>query len=476
MAKEEHRMGRRLSQLFVTLVLVVVAAAAARASAQTATAPPSPAPGVIVIPVEGPIQWKYTVETFEKTMRTACVQKPQVIILQVNSPGGVVDYTWEMINQFKAIPDCKTIAWVNGKLNGAFSSGAIFTLGCDRIYIAQGQAIGAAVPYELTSSGIPRDVSLKWKSAWHAQLRALCEMKERPWPVVYALVSTAAGLYKVKTPTGHEYANYDKIRPLLNPGVVTEVDTIVQRETDESEDVKFRGDGTFAGTKTAKRSKPQPGPGESSSKSVTGNFQVSTDGTTNRKTGGTYHTKTVTSRRSTRTEGWPEGTEAISNVGEILTLTSQEAVQCGLADGIADSVDEILRAERIPADTRIVTLTDPFKQSNQQMEGVAKTFLASMAAVGGSVRGQDQARPHLDFSEHNNVSDARALAEYRKIRSLIDRYPDLITSPEVRARIDANIVRIQDELQKKKEAERDAHEREMKYNRPGRRFAPLPIP
>ncbi len=107
-------------------------------------------------------------DALERTIKAASAQKPQFIIFEINSPGGVVQYTWDMINQFKAMPGCKTIAWVNGKLNGAFSSGAIFALGCDRVYVAQGQAIGAALPY-IDDKGIPRDVSLKWSSAWHAR-------------------------------------------------------------------------------------------------------------------------------------------------------------------------------------------------------------------------------------------------------------------------------------------------------------------
>jgi membrane-bound ClpP family serine protease len=418
MQRQYHR------QLIHTALLALVVATSAEA--QTATPPAAKGPAVVVIPTEGPIEWKYTVECFEKAMKMAASQKPEAMILQINSPGGVVEYTWDMVNQFKAMSDCKTIGWVNGKQNGAFSSGAIFAMACDKLYIAQGQAIGAAVPYELGSYGIPRDVSLKWRSAWHAQLRSLCEMKHRPWPVVYALVSTSAGLYKMKTAKGVEYVNYDKIRPLLKPEFVTELDVVVKAEKEESEN-------TFEG-----------------------------------------HANISRRERISFKDGMPPNVQIICNVGDVLTLTSQEAVECGLCDGIADSVEDVMKAAAGPADARMVTLADPFKQSNQHMNNVVKMFLASMSAVGGSVardtEGTTMHQARLHFRGAEALSNARSLAEYRKIRSLMDRYPDLVTSPEARAQVDASITHIQDSLQKQKDADRAAHEREMRTNRPPTRM------
>ena len=88
------------------------------AGAQTAPSKAPTRPAAIVLPVQGPIEWKLSVETFEKTLKMACVQKPQVLVLQISSPGGVVDYTWNMISMFKGLRDPQTVAWVNGEHNG----------------------------------------------------------------------------------------------------------------------------------------------------------------------------------------------------------------------------------------------------------------------------------------------------------------------------------------------------------------------
>ncbi len=295
-------------------------------------------------------------------------------------------------------------------------------------------------------------------------------MKHRPWPVVYALASTSAGLYRVKTPNGYEYVNYEKIRPLLNPGLVVELDVVRQRDADESETVKLSGNAKVTRTKTVR----PPARGEESqspeSKSVSAEANVAAEGTTNTKTSATVHTNTVTSRRSRYTDGLPEGVEAISSVGEILTLTSREAVDCGLADGIADSVEEILQAENVRPAPRLVTLPDPFKQSNHTMEGVVKTFLASMATVGGSVRasadpGFSRERHQVHLPE-SNLDDTRLLAEYRKLKSLVQRYPDLLTSPAAVASIEASIRHLENSLQQQREEERKAHQEDLKHNRP----------
>lgn len=413
-------MNARTSSLFVQAVLAIAFGTVA-AVGQTATNPAATGTAAIIIPTQGPIQWKLTVETFEKTLKMACAQKPQALILQINSPGGVVDYTWNMISQFKSMPQRQTVAWISGEHNGAFSSGAIFALACDKIYLAQGQAIGAAVPFSLDDNGIPRDVSLKWRSAWHAQVRSLCEMKHRPWPVVYALLNTGAGLYKIKTSAGHEYVNYDKIRPMLKPELVTQMDVVFKTHTEESAD-------EFSGTAHA----------------------------------------TITKAVSFK-DGMPPNVEVICEVGDVLTLTTQEAVACGLCDGTAESVEELLQKVNMPADPHPTMLADPFKQSNKQMEGIVKMFLASMAAVGGSVQATTDSgiahRSHLRFTEPA-LGNARTLAEYRKIKSLIDRYPDLVTSQQTRAEIEAAITHIQASLQQQQESQRAAHEQELKTNRP----------
>ncbi len=378
-----------------------------RAAGQTATQPANSERSAVVIPAQGPIEWQLAVDRFEKMVNVARAIEPQVIVFQINSPGGVVDYTWHMISEFKNLPKSQTVAWINGEHNGAFSSGAIFALACDKIYMAQGQAIGAAVPFALNDDGIPREVSLKWRSAWNAQVRALCQMKHRPWPVVYALMNSGAGLYKIKTAKGCEYVNYEKIRPMLRPELVKEMDIVVKTQTEELEN-------------------------------------------------GTSEHKNITVREGIHfKEGMPKNVEVICHVGEVLTLTAQEAVACGLCDGIADSLEEALKKVDVPAEPRPMILADPFQQSNKQMEGVVRMFRASLLAVGASAetgrgRGYRFRRP--------DRADAQTVTQCRRIRALLEKYPDLVTSSDVRLKIEAQVTSIEAQIEKAKAQDR-------RYNR-----------
>ena len=115
----------------------------------------------------------------------------------------------------------------------------------------------------------------------------------------------------------------------------------------------------------------------------------------------------MTIRQGTR-DGMPANIEIICNLGDVLTLTAGEAVQCGLCDGVADSVEEVLQKMNVPVDSPPRTLPDPFKQSNTQMDGVVKTFLSSIAALGGSVQmdGNGHPPPQLQWCGSERYQDA----------------------------------------------------------------------
>lgn len=377
-----------------------------QAGAVTAASPSAEHPSVVLIPLEGAIQWQQAVDTFEKTLKAACQQQPRVIIFQISGPGGVVDYAWDMIGQIKGLPGITTVAWVSGRFNGAFSSAAILALSCDRVYIADGQTIGGAVPYDLDTSQLPRNASVKWASSWHSPVRALCEKKHRPWPVVRALLSPSAGLFRIQADSECEYANYDRIRPLLKPDVRARTDAIV-RQAEDSDNVSA--------------ARPQ-----------------------------------VSRPRQVFADEMPRNVEAISPLGEALALTARESVRSGLCDGLADTLEQVLQAMRLAPDTPLI-LSNPLADADTSMEPALRSFQRAVAAVGATVRSDNRGHPTLQFNGAR-TGDVRTLSECCRLRTLIDRYPDLATGSQVRIDLDSAIRDLQIGLQRKKEAQRKAQQ------------------
>lgn len=135
-------------------------------------------------------------EAFEGTIVTAANRGPLFILIEIDMPGGRVDLVQRICAAITQIDNCTTVAFVSGgKFGGAFSAGAIIALACDKVYMHEGTATGAAAPYVETSSG-PQDlakvygqaVSAKFTSAWEAYCSAVAERNGRPGLLAKAMV------------------------------------------------------------------------------------------------------------------------------------------------------------------------------------------------------------------------------------------------------------------------------------------------
>jgi membrane-bound ClpP family serine protease len=72
---------------------------------------------------------------------------PQAILVQIDNPGGRGDYMSLIATALSETTNCPTAAYISGgSYGGAFSSAAILTLACQKVYIAPNASIGAVGP------------------------------------------------------------------------------------------------------------------------------------------------------------------------------------------------------------------------------------------------------------------------------------------------------------------------------------------
>jgi membrane-bound serine protease (ClpP class) len=147
---------------------------AAVRAAEPIPAPAAARPRVYVIPVRGQIE-KALLYAFRRGVAEAEAQKAAAVILVMDTPGGRLDATREMILTMQRL-SMPTYTFVE---KDAFSAGAFIALATERIYMAPGSVIGAATPMLMSPTGSPQElpeaVEEKMLSAGAALIRAAAE-------------------------------------------------------------------------------------------------------------------------------------------------------------------------------------------------------------------------------------------------------------------------------------------------------------
>ncbi|UCE98598.1 MAG: hypothetical protein JSV82_05260 [Planctomycetota bacterium] len=151
---------------------------------------------VIVFTLDGDIAFQMETEAFEQAMVKAADEGPLFILLEIDTPGGRKDLAERICAAITQTRNCQVIAFVKGgEYGGAISAGAAVALACDKIYMANNTAIGAATIITISEKG-PRDlkrtfgdrVGEKFSSAWRAKLASLAEQNNRPGLLARAMV------------------------------------------------------------------------------------------------------------------------------------------------------------------------------------------------------------------------------------------------------------------------------------------------
>ena len=139
----------------------------------SATQAQETSPSAIVLTLDGALNPAMT-EYLERGLEQANAHNAEVVILQLNTPGGSVDLMTEMVEIIRgsAVPIVVYVA-PRGAIAG--SAGTVITLAGHVAAMAPETAIGAASPVSAEGEDIQETMETKIKELLKAQIRSLAE-------------------------------------------------------------------------------------------------------------------------------------------------------------------------------------------------------------------------------------------------------------------------------------------------------------
>ncbi|MDQ8187314.1 ATP-dependent Clp protease proteolytic subunit [Pelagicoccus sp. SDUM812002] len=187
-----------------------------------------------VIPVEGPIG-PPTLFAIRGGVKTAISEGYESVVLDMNTPGGRLDSTLEIMEILDRFPG-KTITYVNDE---AISAGAIIAAVTDEIYFTSKAVIGSAEPVTGQGEDINESMKRKLMSYLNAKMEAYTDQYPFRSDVIRAMmdpefeftigeevISPKGELLNLTAKRAHqEYG--EPPMPLLGSGIVDELDKLI---------------------------------------------------------------------------------------------------------------------------------------------------------------------------------------------------------------------------------------------------------
>ncbi|MBI4327811.1 MAG: ATP-dependent Clp protease proteolytic subunit [Chloroflexi bacterium] len=227
----------RVPGLLLGCYFLLAAPAGLPAETNRLASPPSGK--VFIVPIRENIM-PPLVYVVRRGVKEAMEAKAGTLILDMNTDGGRVDVTEEIIQIISKFPGL-TVTYVNDR---AFSAGAFIAVGTQKIYMAPQSVIGAAAPILMAPGGgvvdkLPDTMEAKMTSANRALVRVQTEKNGHNIEVVEAMIDKTKELKmdgEVLNKAGNiltltdrqaakEYGNPPK--PLLSSGTVESLDALL---------------------------------------------------------------------------------------------------------------------------------------------------------------------------------------------------------------------------------------------------------
>src|SRR5277367_5091984 len=130
---------------------------------------------VFVIPIRVEIA-EPALYLLRRGLKEAVEEHADAVVLDINTPGGDIGVTMEMMDDLKKFPG-RTIAFVDSE---AMSAGAFISAVCDEIWFVSSPTegiIGAAAPVQGTGQDIDATMKEKLVSYMKARMRAISQGK-----------------------------------------------------------------------------------------------------------------------------------------------------------------------------------------------------------------------------------------------------------------------------------------------------------
>lgn len=172
-------------------------------NAPAAAPAPAPAPAKakferpFVIRIEGTIT-PLTLHYLERKLERAQQAKADLVVIEIDSPGGMVGPTLDMATKLSGIDWARTAAFVPRE---ALSGGAIMALGCDDIYLHPQAKFGDAGPIFMNEGAVFEHAPEKFRTHLVRHVRDLATAKHRPPALAEAMVDKDLVVFRVRNKT-----------------------------------------------------------------------------------------------------------------------------------------------------------------------------------------------------------------------------------------------------------------------------------
>ncbi len=151
-----------------------------------------------VIPIHGEIQ-PSTLEFLKRKVIRCRASKAQLVIFDMDTPGGRVDVMRAIVNQIRdELPGMTTVAYVTKR---AMSAGAVISLACHEIVMAPRTKIGAATPLWVGPQGeiqLSEAARAKFEADMLADMRQLADDRGRSAALCEAMVTRDVDVWLIR--------------------------------------------------------------------------------------------------------------------------------------------------------------------------------------------------------------------------------------------------------------------------------------
>lgn len=166
---------------------------------------------IFVFDINFPLLLECQTQAFEQAIKTSEIQGPLAVVIKLDTPGGRVDLMKRYCSAIASVDITPVIGIVcSGRNGGVYSAGAVIAMGCDKLYMEENSAIGAATLVVVdVNDGLKsakdkfgRDIGEKMDSAHRAYCVSVAEQAGRSGLIAQAMVDRQTEVLAVKTDDG----------------------------------------------------------------------------------------------------------------------------------------------------------------------------------------------------------------------------------------------------------------------------------
>lgn len=181
---------------------------------------PPEKPRVVIVPIDGELSASH-VALLRRAVRRVREAPPALVVVEIDTPGGRIDYMLSMGEALMSMDPVPTVAYVRagegGVPFGAVSAGVYLAISCKRIYMQPGTIIGGAMPVELGPEG-PKPVGEKYISVAREKFRARSDQNGYPSELVVSMVDPNHVVYEIQIDGQKRYVTPEEMDRLRDEG------------------------------------------------------------------------------------------------------------------------------------------------------------------------------------------------------------------------------------------------------------------